>query len=255
MKRIYCLVGILSLLIIALGVGGCDSLSAPTLERAPSNSSQNTGIWVIGEGEVTVRPDLAVLQLGVESVAANVADAYAGANEAMADFNVVIADDADLQTGSFSISQLTRYSDDGSVTITGYRVSNTVTAKIRTEPFESMTLDAKVSSLLDAAVKAGGDSIRIQGLSFTVEDPSVYYDEAREMALANAQEKAEQIATSAGLKLGEATYIAENSSYYPYSPDYGMAIPAPVVITESGSFFSPGETTITVTMQVAYSID
>ena len=39
-------------------------------------------------------------------------------------------------------------------------------------------------------VGAGGDYIRINGISFTVDDPSAYYEEAREAAMADARAKA-----------------------------------------------------------------
>lgn len=253
MKRIL-LIGIILILIAVFAMSGCDSLSAPSIKSAPANSSQNTGIWVTGEGEVTIAPNLAVLSLGVEAQADTVADAYNDAIHSMASIGKAIGEQVDLETGVFSISQLTRYDgDEGTQTITGYRVTNTVTAKIRTESFESMTLDAKVSLLLDTAVKAGGDYIRIQGLSFTVEDPSVYYDEARVNAAADAQAKAEKLAEEFGRKLGEVTYINESvySPYYDRTDSLGFS-------TESGSILppiSPGETTVTVIMQVAYSID
>jgi uncharacterized protein YggE len=253
MKRIS-LASTILILIIVLGMNGCDSLSAPSLERASSNSTQNTGIWVIGEGKVTVVPDMAVLILGVEAVADTVADAYNDAIHSLASIGEAIGHIVDLETGTFSISQLTRYdSDKGTQIITGYRVTNTVTAEIRHELIESTTLDYKVSEIIDTAAKAGGDYVRINGLSFTVEDPSVYYDEAREKAAADAKAKAEKLAEEFGLKLEDPTYISESI----YAPYYD-GIDSTGFSTGSGSILPPisiGDTDITINLQVAYSIE
>jgi len=100
--------------------------------------------------------------------------------------------------------------------------------------------------------KAGGDFIRIDNISFTVDDPVPYQKEAREKALADAREKARQIADEAGLRLGDPTYINETSSYYPYP--VAMAYEATIPMMGGGTSISPGEATVNVYVQVAYAI-
>jgi uncharacterized protein YggE len=250
MKRVLYLGGIISLLIIVLAASGCDTLSAPSIKTAPSNSQQNTGIWVTGEGEVTVVPDVAVLSLGVESEADTVAQAQSQASTAMNGILSVLSsrgvEETDIKTQSYSIYPSRRWDQDtGEEELTGYRVTNMVAVKVRKIEDTGM--------IIDAVAEAGGDDIRIDGISFTVDDPAPYQKEAREKALADAQEKAEQIAAAASLKLGEPTYINASSGYSPYDIAYGISVPA--AESASGSSISPGEATITVTMQVAYSID
>jgi len=99
----------------------------------------------------------------------------------------------------------------------------------------------------------GGDYIRIDGISFTVDDPSKYYEEAREKAMADAEAKAEQLADLADVKLGKPIYISEAGGYVPVVRDYltkAEGIPAPAPTTP----ISPGETEVTLTVQVVYSI-
>ena len=48
-----------------------------------SDSSQQTGLWVSGEGKVMAVPDIAVLTLGVEAQAATVSEAQGSAATAM----------------------------------------------------------------------------------------------------------------------------------------------------------------------------
>lgn len=251
MKRILLITGLLVLIVSILGVTGCDSLTGPSAPRS-TNSTQQTGIWVSGEGEVIITPDLAVLSLGVEAQADTVSQAQSEASTAM---NSVMSalknkgiEDNDIQTQYFNISTSRRWDPErGTEDITGYSVSNMVSVKVR-------NVD-NTGAVIDAVAAAGGDYIRINNISFTVDDPTPYQEEARDKALADAKQKAEQIAKTTGLKLGEPTFVAESSSYNPYVTDLGFAIPVPMDISESAVSISPGETTVRVIMQVAYSIE
>ena len=96
---------------------------------------------------------------------------------------------------------------------------------------------------------------RINGISFSVDDPTAYHDEAREKAIKDAKAKAEQIAKLAGVKLGSPTYISE--SLYTPGPIYREAVfktmeaPAPAAAPPP---ISAGEMDISLTVQIAYNI-
>ena len=64
-----------------------------------------------------------------------------------------------------------------------------VTAKIR-------NID-KAGGIIDAVAIAGGDLTRIDGISFSVDDPSSYYTEARKLAVADAKAKASSLESAA----------------------------------------------------------
>ncbi len=256
MRRKMWLAICLALIIITLGLAGCDGFTSPTSRTTSTGgliTQQNTGIWVTGTGEVTVTPDIATLQVGVEAQETTVAGAQDEASKAMNKVVTALTDSGvnkdDIQTQYFRIRQRTRWDDETDQEIVvGYRVTNTVTAKIRDIE--------KVGSIIDAVVKAGGDLIRINDLSFSVDDPSAYYDEAREKATADAKARAEKLAKQTGVDLGKPTYVSE-SAYMPPMYEgmmYAIAeapIPAPAPIEPS---ISPGEVKITLTVQVAYSI-
>ncbi|OGO29864.1 MAG: hypothetical protein A2Z29_05530 [Chloroflexi bacterium RBG_16_56_11] len=259
MKRVIWPVAALIFLAAVTVLSGCDSITSPPSTNNAGSSSQNTGIWVTGEGKVTVTPDLAILNLGVEAQADTVAQAKQGADAAMNAVLEALKNGGvaanDIQTRYFSIEQLTRYDNfTQKQTVTGYRVSNTVTVKIRVLSVESFTLDYKAGRIIESVVNAGGDLIRINSIGFTVDDPVPYQKEAREKALTDARDKARQIADKDGLKLGEPTFISETNSSIPYNlPQYyGLAVPAPMITI--GTSISPGETTVIVTIQVAYDI-
>ncbi|MFC1901519.1 SIMPL domain-containing protein [Chloroflexota bacterium] len=254
MKRKLWLVICPALIIFTLGASGCEGFASPPSTRAtPPGSQQNTGIWVTGTGEVTVTPDVAILEVGVEAqettVAASQTKAYAAMNDVMGALTGSGVAGEDIQTQYFRIRQRTRWDDvRGEEVVTGYQVTNRVTAKIREIE--------EVGSIIDATVTAGGDLIRINDLSFSVDDPLAYYDEAREKAAADARERAEKLAAQTGVKLGEPTYVAESTYMPPAYQGITYAIsegpmPAPAPAPPS---ISPGEVKITLTVQIAYGI-
>jgi uncharacterized protein YggE len=244
-KRNYLLAISLALVLAMVGLCGCTPGNT-TIGTVDLNNQQE-GIWVNGEGKVTVTPDIATLMLGISAQAASVAEAQSQAAEAMNKVMAALTDNGvakkDIQTQRFSIEQVTRWdSDKQQEIVIGYRVTNMVTAKIR-------ELD-KAGAIIDAVAVAGGDFTRINSINFSVDDPSPYYKEAREKAMADAKAKAEQLAGLSGIKLGKPTYISEGTVYPVYQRamyEAAGAAPAPTPI-------SPGELELTLNIQVVYAI-
>ena len=212
-------------------------------------SQQNVGLWVTGEGKTYGIPDIAVLNLGIEVQETTVASAQAKAAEAMN--NVIKAlkskgvADRDIQTQQFNIQIVRRWLEkEQREEIIGYRIVNTVVTKIRKI--------SDTSSVIDAVAVAGGDYTRINDIGFSIDDPTPYYKEARDKAVAEAMAKAKQIAGKAGIKLGKPIYITENISYF--SPvvrntlKMEAAAPAPTPI-------SAGELELQITVQMVYTIN
>jgi len=244
MKKIWFLALGLGLALVLAVVG----LAACTPGTTTVNTGyQQEGIWATGQGKVTVVPDIATLQLGIEAQAATVAEAQAQASQAMDRVMTTLTNNGvakkDIQTQYFNITKITRWDDKNQrEVIIGYRVTNIVTAKIR-------AID-KAGAIIDAVAVAGGDLTRIDSISFSIDDPTPYLAEAREKAMADAKAKAEQLARLSGVTLGKPTYISE-SSYFPS--------PAPIRLgdKEASSVetpISPGETDITISVQVVYAI-
>ncbi len=233
------------LIVLALGAVGC----APQVITSTAGAEQSTGIWVVGQGETMAVPDMAELRLGVEARAETVAEAQAQASGAMGKVMRTLEDNGvaekDIQTQYFSIYPVTKWIESQNrEEVIAYRVSNMVVAKIR-------DVD-RAGDIIDAVAQAGGDLTRIQGIAFTVDDPTEYYEEARKDAVENARTKAQQLADSAGVKLGNPIYISEGSIYQPKSTRnlYDMAPAAEA----GGTPIGPGELRITVNVQVVYAI-
>lgn len=247
-KKWLLLAGLMVILMPMLFFAGCSFAPGsgnPPLEINLNN--QQEGIWVNGQGKVTAIPDIANLSLGIEAQADTVNEAQMKAISAMDNVMNALTENGvaknDIQTQHFSINKITRWDDENwQEVILGYRVANIVTAKIRDIE--------KTGTIIDAVALAGGDLTRINNIYFSIDDPTQYEQEAREKAMVDAKNKAEQLATLSGVKLGKPTYISENL-YFPM-PIYRDAAmykgaPAPTPI-------SPGEMEITLSVQVVYAI-
>jgi uncharacterized protein YggE len=255
MKKIWLVALGVVVILAAVAVTGCSSegakLTTSNGELKLSLNNQQEGIWVSGEGRVVAVPDVAILRLGIEAQGATVAESQDQAREAMDKVMKALQDEGvaekDIQTQYFNINRISRLdNEEDKEVITGYRVTNMVTAKIRDV--------AKAGDVIDAVAAAGGDYTRIDSIGFTVDDTSEYYKEAREQAVSDAEAKAQQLADAAGVKLGRPLYITE-SSYVPgpiYRQDMiAKAEGAPAVETA----ISPGEMEITLNVQISYTIE
>jgi uncharacterized protein len=243
MKKIWLMVIGLVLLVSVVMLSGC---AAGNNINAGNNGSQQSGIWVNATGKVYAVPNVAELALGVEAQAATVADAQAQANQAMA--GVVAAlkaagiAAADIQTQYYNIYEVTQWDPKTNESVTtAYRVTNTVNAKIR-------NVD-KVGAVIDAVVVAGGNYIN--GINFTVDDPTTYYAQARQQAITYAKQKAQQMADLTGVKLGDIFYITESSNM-PSGNYFDLrTVAAPA---SNSTSISAGQLEITTTVTIAYNI-
>ena len=250
MKRNWALMVGLALGLAVVGLTGC-SPGSTVLEGVEgiNINSQQSGIWVNGQGKVTAVPDIATLRLGIEAEAASVAEAQSRAAEAMDSVVTALTRNGvakkDIQTQQFSIRRITKWDRvKEEETVTGYRVTNMVAAKIR-------GID-EAGTIIDAVAEAGGDLPRIDNISFSVDDPSAYYEEARREAMTEAKAKAKQLAELAGVTLGKPTYISE-SMQIPY-PRAMMMEEAVALKSAAPTPISPGEVEINLSLQVVYVI-
>lgn len=228
--------------LLALGI----ACTPETNVTVPSGDTA-TGITVSGEGKVTVRPDIALVNVGVEVTAPTVAEARAQAAEAMQRLQDAVkaagVQDADIRTQYFNIYPQYVYSENEAPRIAAFTVNNQVELKVR-------DIDA-ASEVLDSAIEAGGDAVRVNGISFTVEDPESFLADARRVAIENAKERAQVLADAAGVTLGAARSISESSSggeiYPPYARDAAGLGGAPSPV-------NAGEQELTLTVYVVFDI-
>ena len=215
-----------------------------------SSSTTDRTIYVTGSGSVTGEPDIATLDLGVSVEQETVAEAREEAASAMtaliASLKANNVAEKDIKTENFSIHPQYDYTDNGRI-LRGYRVNNTVRAKIR----ELATL----SDVIDAAAGAGGNSIVINSIQFMIDDTTPLQTQARSLAVKDAEAKAQTLAEASGVTLGEPITITE-STYFEGPPiPFATAEAAFDDAARTSTPIVAGELTVTVNVTVVYEIE
>ena len=171
---------------------------------------------VTAEGEVQTTPDVANFSfsviteggLGVETLQQE------NTEKMNAIITVVKArgvDAADIKTTNYSVSpRYTQYyrCDEAPCPpreIVGYTVTQNVAVKVRDF--------AVIGALLTDITEAGANNV--YGPNFAIDDLTQAQNDAREVAISKAKEKAKQMAKAGGFKLGKLISINEGSDYYP----------------------------------------
>jgi uncharacterized protein YggE len=203
-------------------------------------------IAVSGTGLVTGTPDTLIVDLGVQVLRPSVDEATGDAAQlAQAVIDALKAQgvaDKDIQTTNYSIYPEYDYRND-SQTLRGYRVSNTVSAKIR-------DLD-KAGEAIDAAVAAGGNDAIVNNIRFDLEADGALITAAREAAWNDAKAKAEQLADLAEVQLGKAVTISETSGSSPPPIVYREAAGATF---DAATPIQAGESQVSVMITVQFAI-
>lgn len=205
------------------------------------------GIKVSGIGEAVGRPDVVDIDVGVSILADTVAEATTvaadGAQAVTASLTSAGIAADDISTTEYSIRPEYDYSG-SEQRLMGYRVSNLIRARLR-------DINA-VGSLLDAISSAGGDHTRVNGLTFGVADETGLQAVAREAAWNDARARATQLANLSGQALGDASSIIETVRP-PVTPMPRMM--AADVGMEKSTPIQPGTMTVSVTLEVEFSVD
>ncbi|MCG2620310.1 SIMPL domain-containing protein [Arthrobacter sp. I2-34] len=166
------------------------------------------GITVTGVGTAAGAPDLLRLSLGVEATAVGLADAHRRAAEAATRLLAALAEagigPGDTATSVISLRPETSWHDGGRQETTGYTASTTFNVTVRNLQH--------APAVLEAAVAAAADSLRLGGTGFGFSEPEILATAARAAAWQDARTKAGQLAALAGRSLGPVLRIEENGA-------------------------------------------
>ncbi len=209
-------------------------------------------IAIDGQGEVFAKPDTAYVESGVTSYGDSAREALDANSKDMAALIETLKaagiEARDIQTSGFSVNPNYVYSNDVDENgyslppkINGYIVTNSVTVRVR-------DLE-KLGAVLDQSVSVGANTIN--GVNFTVADPSGLLDEARKLAFADAREKAELYAGLAEVDLERLLSITESTGYSAPQP---MMRQAAMEMAASPVPVEAGELSYTITVSVTWEV-
>ena len=230
------------------------------------------GLHVRATGSVTGTPDIAVISLGVESIEDTASEARAMAAGAMAGVMLVLEEagieSRDIQTQYFNIRprytdvRITNCGDEDEkeigttartedcttsweLRLIGYSVSNQATVKIRNL--------GEAGTIIDQVTEAAGDLVRVNNVSFTIEDTDALKEEARDKAVEALQRKALAMAELAGVSLGRLVQLEEATDFFDAQPVYARAA-LQSAESAADTSISAGEIQVSATVSGVYLI-
>lgn len=161
---------------------------------------------VVGSGTVYAKADIANIQIGVrtgakKTAAEATADSTGKMNEIIAVLKDLGVEDKDIKTSDYNLSPVYNYTNDKGQQLVGYEVTQNLTLKIRDL--------SKIGDVIAKTTEKGAN--QVGNISFTIDDEYALKNQARELAIDKAKEKAVMIAQQAGMELGKVKSVYENS--------------------------------------------
>ncbi|MDQ0756885.1 SIMPL domain-containing protein [Arthrobacter sp. B3I4] len=171
-------------------------------------------VSVTGSGTAEAAPDLLTLSIGVECRRADVATAYRDAAGASSAITAVLRGhgvaNPDITTSGLNLRAEVSWQEGRGQLVSGYLASTMLSVRLR---------DISDSAgIISAAVAAGGDEVRLNGLQLGFADAEDVEARAREAAWNDARTRAEHFAALAGARLGKVLSAAQHSSAAPPLP-------------------------------------
>lgn len=217
-------------------------------------------VSVSGQGEVFAVPDTGEFMVTVREEAETVEFAQ---TEATKKINAVIdylkgagVEEKDIKTVSYNVNPkyewlqgqcVNGYCPPGKQDLIGFEVSQSLSVKVR---------DTKKAGELLSGVGGKGAS-EVSGLSFTIDDEDALRAEARTMAIEEAQQKAEELASQLGVSIVRVVGFYEEAGGYPMPFAYGKGGDV-MMAAESRVAVAPelptGENKITSNVNITFEI-
>jgi len=234
------------LLVLSLALG---AIAMPAhAQTAPTHAvpADGTLLNVSANAEARRIPDVATISAGVVTQAVDGNSAMRQNAEQMARVMDAIRAagiaEKDIQTSGINLNPQYRYAENEAPKITGYQARNVVGLKVRDI--------ARLGKVLDALAAQGANEIN--GPSFEIDQPEPVYDEARLAALKKAQARAETYAKALGLRVRRIVSISEGGGFQPPVPM--VRAQAMMAKAEMDTSVSPGETTVSVNLDVVFEL-
>ncbi|GAB2634787.1 SIMPL domain-containing protein [Nocardia goodfellowii] len=212
-------------------------------------------ITTFGVGTASAAPDLMRVTITVEAKAGKVASAYAEAGARVTAITGALRGDgvpgADIATTGLSVRTETEWTEGKGQRITGYVAGTDLTVALRDI---GENADPSPADIIAHCVEAGGDVVRLNGLTLGFADEESLLGQARDAAWDNALAKAEQYAARAGGAVGPVLTISEETGARPRSG--GRAKGAVGMIAEMASMpVELGESEISACVRVTWQLN
>lgn len=173
------------------------------------NNLHNKTMILAGHGEMSVAPDTVVIRLGVETTGENLSQIQE--DNARISQQIIQAvqrmEISDIKTFQYSIDKIFDFIE-GRQIDRGYSVRNIL--EIRTNNLEA------AGRIIDASVNAGANIVDL--ISFDISNREYYYQQALNMAIMNAIQKAKSITMNLGLSSNAVPVKIVENTAMPFQP-------------------------------------
>ncbi|MBC8014140.1 MAG: SIMPL domain-containing protein [Sporomusaceae bacterium] len=184
-------------------------LAIGLLLAAPAFASESTKtvVQVNGMSQKEVTPDVAKINISINSVNANLEKAKNEntkiSNQVFANLNDQGVRKEQIKTNTYQVNPIYNYEKDGLPKLEGYRVTNRL---------EISTSIDKVGILVNEVTNAGANEIN--SIRFEIENETDSKNEALRDAVADALKKAEIIAGVLNKRVARVALVNESGSFY-----------------------------------------
>lgn len=178
-----------------------------TPARAAEESDGDRRLTMVGSGTVDAVPDEVSFTVAVGVTRDDLSAAFGESNQVMRKVRRAleahgVTDDL-IQTTGLQMHPVLDHHDYDPPTLRGYRVSQR--ARVTVPEL------SKAGTAINAAVQAGGNRAKVNGIRLGVSDVDAFLAEARDAAVEEATSKAEDYASAAGESLGAVVRLEEVS--------------------------------------------
>lgn len=191
----------------------CLTVLASSFILSRVDFSVNTGtapdhtISVAWNGEVRVTPDTLILYLRVEDTAQTTAEAQKNVDEKVSKIKEIIKEydikDSDVKTTNINVYEAYDWTDEGRKSL-WFTANHNLEVRIKSANLENEWVGGKIVSQVSEIWW-----VFVNSVSYDIDDKTEYYSEARELALKKANQKAEDLAKYAWVKLWKPISISE----------------------------------------------
>lgn len=211
-----------------------------------TNGAQNS-ISVNGDGKVFAKPDTFILNVVAEEKSKTTKEWFALVAAKISEVQKLLKDNGiaekDIQSVNISINPNYNWNN-GKSTIDGFMASHGLAVKIRNLESVDVIL-AGVSNIAN---------VQIQNTTFDIDDKTTLYRDARNLAIAKAKQKAEDMAKASGISLGKVLTISESQGYNP--PIYANQLAKSQMASDGagGESVSVWQLEISTNVSISYEI-
>lgn len=207
---------------------------------------------ISGSGIIYAKADIANINIGLKTGVKKTAveatkESTNKINNIIEELKKLKIEEKDIKTSDYNLNPIHNWTEEKGQELIGYEVTQTLTLKIR-------DLN-KIGEVIAKTTEQGAN--QIGNIAFTIDDEFALKNQARELAIKKAKEKAQLIANQSGIKLGAIKNVTENFEPNVY-PMYANVKMDTMMSEASESLASPdiqsGQNEIKVDVTISYEV-